>query len=505
MTRQRFHTIVIGAGSGGLTVAVGLAGLGKRVALVERGRIGGDCANVGCIPSKTLIHLAAEFSRSAPTAPSSGSDVLAAVRARRDRLWQEEEAWIEDVTNLAVVRGAARLAGPRTVLVTSDNGSDNGSGDGPEGSLDGSLQGGSPLELAADHIVLATGSRPVEIEIDGLPAHRQHTNESIFELDAPPGHLAIVGAGAIGSELAFAFRKLGAAVTLVEMGDRPLSPFEPEVSDVLRDRFGEAGIELRLNAKASSWSESSRTLHVDHETGTRAVEDVDAVLLAVGRRANLDGIGLETVGLEPHPGGLQTNAFGRTDTSTVYAIGDANRRSAFTHSANAQGRRLVQKLVFPWLPVGREGSWPAVAFTDPEVAHVGPTRAKLAARLPDSMIRTIRIDLADTDRGYTTYLKQGFLMVHAMRLTGRVLSATIVGPHASEMLPLLTHAVNGGPGLYRLANHVFAYPTAMESARKAADTFVFDTLKRLPGELWHYLQHRYRRPKSHRPRAEESE
>lgn len=484
---KHFHTVVIGAGSGGLTVATGLARLGKPVALVERGRIGGDCTNVGCIPSKTLIHLADAYASGSGQA--SGADVLAAVRARRDRLWQEEESWIEDIEGLEVVRGTGRLAGPRAVNVA--------------------LDGGRSRELAADHIVLATGSRPIRIDIDGLPSHRRHTNESIFDLDVPPRHLAIVGAGVIGSELAFAFRKLGSAVTMIDMADRPLVAFEPEVSHLMRDRFREAGIELILGAKASSWSETERALHLSGATGNSLVQGVDVVLLAIGRRPNRDDLGLEAIGLEPggsspngssSPGGgsgnpgIRTNAFGRTEVDTVYAIGDVTSRSAFTHTANAQGRRLVRKLAFPWLPVGREGAWPAAAFTDPEVARVGPTRAELAELLPDAMIRTVRIDLADTDRGYTMELEHGFLLVHAMRLTGRVLSATIVGPHASEMLPLLTHAVNRGPSLYRLSSHVFAYPTFMESVRKASDAFMFDTLRSLPAEAWNYVQHRFRRP-----------
>lgn len=463
-----FHTAVIGAGSGGLTVAVGLAGFGKKVALVEKKHVGGDCTNVGCIPSKTLIHLASRHRQNG----CSPTEVLAKVREHRDELRDEETEWVKTMEHVSFFEGKATFADKNT--------------------LDIALDDGGVERVRARNIVIATGSVPVRIPLEGLPEAKTLTNESLFDLENLPRHLVIVGGGIIGCEMAFAFHKLGSNVTVIDLAERLLSPLEPEVSSLIGKRFDELGVDVCLKTKGSRFDDATNTLYLDRESREVRVENVDKVLFAVGRKPQLD-IGLENVGLSATKAGLPTNAWGRTAVDSVYAIGDVNPNSAFTHSANAEGRRLVQKLALPFLPVGKEPVYPSATFTDPEVSQVGPTLAELTNMVHPDLVKTYRVDLKDTDRGYTQFLGglDGFVLIHAMRLTGRVLSATVVARNASEIIPLLTYAVNNRVTMYKLSSHVFPYPTLSEAIKKAATNYTLETLPKLPGEVLTYLRHRF--------------
>ena len=468
---REFHTAVIGAGSGGLTVAVGLSGLGKEVALIEKKFVGGDCTNVGCIPSKTLIHLASHMEKN----NLSPAEILAKVRAHRDELRDEETSWVKHMEHVGFLEGKATFEDKNTLVVALDD-------------------GGSET-VRARNIVIATGSRPVRIPLKGLPDAKTLTNESLFDLENLPEHLVIVGGGIIGCEMAFAFNKLGSKVSVVDLAERVLSPLEPEVSTLIAKRFADVGVDVYLKAKGARFDDATGTLYLDREGREVRLAGVDKVLLAVGRKPQLE-LALDKVGLTPTKQGLPVNAWGRTAVDTIYAIGDVNPNSAFTHSANAEGRRLVQKLAFPFLPVGKEATYPSATFTSPEVSQVGPTLAELTKKLHPQVIKTYRVDLKDTDRGYTQFFdaQDGFVLIHAMRLTGRVLSATVVAPDASEMIPLLTYAVNNRVTMYKLSGHVFPYPTLSEAIKKAATNYTLETLPHLPLEARIYLTHRWRSP-----------
>lgn len=457
---SQFHTAIIGSGSGGLTVAVGLSKLGKKVALLEKHQVGGDCTNVGCIPSKTLIH--GSYSN------NPAKTILSHVQERRDHLREEEEDFVEDLSGVTFLRGQARFAGPNSLRVTAEDGSEE--------------------TISAKNIVIATGSRPRQIEVEGLPRERVLTNESIFDLDENPKHLAIVGGGVIGLEMAFAFRRLGSEVTLLDRGSRVLKVCEPEVSELLRERLREEGIALHLESSASSFEESSQRLTLG---GGVTISQVDKVLVAAGRIPNLD-LDLEAAGVEFDGRGIPTDPLGQTNVSHIFAIGDVNHRSAFTHSANHQGRRLVRKLAFGFLPdPGPEPHYPSATFTDPEVAQVGPTLAELHKQYRPEVVRTQLIPLKDTDRGYTMGIQHGFVLIHCLALTGRILSATIVAPAAGEMISLLTFCLTNKQSMYKLADLVFPYPVLSEAVKKAASNFVFGTLGQLPKELYSFLRYRW--------------
>ena len=459
-----YHTAIVGSGSGGLTVAVGLSKLGKKVALIERHQVGGDCTNVGCVPSKALIHL----SKAMRSQGLTTAEVLKMVRERRDHLREEEEEWLADMPNVTLMMGEAKFASPHELRVTAVDGSER--------------------MVQAKNIVLSTGSRANVFPIEGLDDDKILTNESMFDLEDIPGHLVIIGGGVIGVEMAFAFRRLGSSVSLVDRGERLLKALEPEVSEVMKTRFQEEGISLYSESEMARYEGGEAVLKTPE--GELRLEKVDRVLIAAGRLPNLD-MGLEAIGVEYDRRGIDTDSVGRTSQPNVYAIGDINRRSAFTHSANNQGRRLVQKLALPLLPVAAEPHYPSATFADPEIAQVGPSRAELEKKYHPRLLKTETIQLKDMDRGYTSYLEHGFVMITAMKLSGKVLSATIVGPNAGEMLPILTHAVNGNASMYQLAKLVFPYPTLAEAIKRASNNYVFSTLPSLHKDAWAYLRYRF--------------
>jgi len=464
--RTQYSTIVIGAGSGGLTVAVGLARLGKEVALIESHAVGGDCTNVGCIPSKTLIHLA-----DAREGDSTGSTtIFAEVRGKRDRLRNDETHAVKHTEQLQFLHGLARFISPRRLEVMLDT--------------------GDRQELTADNIVIATGSRPQTIDIDGLPDDRILTNENIFELREAPQHLAIVGSGPIAMELAFALRDLGSHISIITLDDRVFNKAPVAASRVLQDALADRGIDVYYRATASNYDQLSQTLTLETDDGLVQLEDVDKVLLAIGRRRNIDNLGLEHTGVKfDVKTGIEVDHHGATNVRGIYAVGDVTPDSHWTHSADAQGRRVVQRIAFPWLPsFGRDPMYPNATFSDPEVANVGLMPEEIAKRYHPQLVKTLRFDLPKTDKGYTEGLTRGFVQVSAVRLTGRILGATIVGPRASEMISFFTLAITEGVSLYKLFRLVYPYPTLSGAVQKIADQYVRETLPHVPAEVWAYMR-----------------
>jgi pyruvate/2-oxoglutarate dehydrogenase complex dihydrolipoamide dehydrogenase (E3) component len=470
---EHFSTIVIGAGSGGMTVAIGMAGLGRKVALIEGNHVGGDCTNVGCVPSKTLIHLAKNFG------PGMNPDeVLQEVIRKRDALRDKETEEVQHLENLSFIRGMARFTAAKKLSVTHN---------------------GSSRELTADNIVIATGARPRMIDIPGLPKERTLTNESLFDLAKAPKHLVIIGAGVIALEMAFAFQKLGTQVTMFALDPRPLMTAIPEASAAIQAELECKRISTHYNSTAQNFDEPSRTLTIKKGEQLITLHNVDKVLVAIGRVKNIDSFGLEQAGVKVDPRlGILVNSYGETNIKGVYAIGDVTPTSAFTHSANAQGRRVVQRIAFPYLPLAKkEPLFPNATFSDPEVATVGLTQRELAEYCHPQIIKRIRVDFKDhTDRGYTDGIENGFIIVDAVRLTGRILHATIVGPRASEMISFFTLAMSQKISLYKIYRLVYPYPTFSSGILKVADFFMRETLPNLGKELSAYLKYRFVKPKS---------
>lgn len=470
--KKHYQTIVIGAGSGGMTVAIGLTALGKEVAMIEGHHVGGDCTNVGCVPSKTLIHEAKNF--------KSGMDPDNALKEtirKRDELRDLETHEVKEIENLTFIEGMAKFTASKTLDVTNS--------------------AGETEEYTAGNIVIATGARPRQLKIEGLPPERYMTNIELFDLENAPKHIAIIGAGVIALEMAFAFEKLGTKVTLFALDNRALITAIPEAAEAIQASLDRKGITSYYGTTAKAYDEATQTLTLNQGENEIAVDAVDKVLVAIGRVRNIDSLGLEQARIKSDPRmGILVNAVGETNIKGVYAIGDVTPTSAFTHSANAQGRRVVQRIAFPLLPMAKkEPLFPNATFSDPEVTTVGLAPAELEAQCHPEAIKRIRVDLkGNTDRAYTDGIEEGFIIMDAVRLTGRILHATIVAPHASEMISFFTLAMSQKISLYKIYRLVYPYPTFSSGILKVGDFFMRETLTNLPKEIGAYLRYRFARP-----------
>ncbi len=446
---RTYRAAVIGAGSGGLTVAIGLAGFGHDVVLIEGGRVGGDCTNVGCIPSKALLH----------TAQAGVDDALARTRAKRDDLSRREHVEMEEHEHIHLVRGWASLTESRDPHVIR-------------------VDDGETIRLVrAEHVVIAGGSQPVTIDIDALDTDLVVTNEELFELDAPPANLLIVGGGAIAIEMATAFAALGTQVDIVELEDRLLATEDPLITEVVERSLRTQGVRLHLGTTIERFDVA--TAHLADGT---TVEGIDRVMMAVGRRPRLDGLALERAGVDASSSGITADRFGRTSIDGIWAVGDVTGNTLTTHGAGSIGRRTVRAIALPRLPkFASARTIPNATYGEPEVASVGMSIDELDTISKGSRTRIV-VDHADVDRGYTDDITDGRLVVDVERFTGRILRASIVGPGACDMIGMFTIAIDHGIGLRKLFGTVHPYPSHAEIIRQATDDFASATFSNLPRE-----------------------
>jgi dihydrolipoamide dehydrogenase len=457
---RTYRAAVIGAGSGGLTVAIGLAGFGHDVVLIEGGRVGGDCTNVGCIPSKALLH----------AARSGIDDPLGWTRAKRDDLARREDEEMADHERIHLVRGWASLtAGKGPHVVSVDDGD-------------------TTQLVRAENVVIAGGSRPISIDVDGLDRDRIVTNEQLFELASIPSALLIIGGGPIAIEMATAFAAIGTQVDIVELQDRLLPSEDPLITDVVERSLERQGVGLHLGTTIERFDGT-----VAHLADGSKIDDIDRVLMAIGRRPPLERLRLDDAGVTTTASGIVVDDWGRTAVDGIWAVGDITGTTHTTHGAGAIGRRTVRAIALPRVPkMGSVGAIPHVTYGEPEVASVGMSLAELAT-VSESSRRRIVVEHADVDRGYTDDVADGRLVVDAERFTGRVLRAAIVGPGATDLIGMFTIAIDNGIGLRKLFGTVHPYPSHAEIIRQAADDFTLATLANLPSEWWAMARGRMRR------------
>jgi len=456
--------IVIGAGSGGLTVAVGLSRFGKRVRLIEKGDVGGDCTNVGCIPSKALLHATAE------PAGRGNAEILAHVRDRRDRLRDEETEHFGSMEGIDLQFGTARLLGGGRVEVVGSN--------------------GRTEIVEAEHVVVATGSRARRLAIDGLPEERYLTNEELFEETEAPTKLVIVGAGPIGMEMATAFRRLGTEVAVLDAAPQILPALLPAAAAVVHGAMENAGVDLRPGLVAKSFDESTQTLHVGPLDGgaTQSIAGVDRVLMAVGRVPNAEDLGLDELGVELDHGRIVVNAKGRSNVDNIWAVGDVSTEGGTTHIANAWGRRVIKAIVFPPAPAGAKPLHPAVTFAAPEAASIGSQPVEVP-----SHVRRITYDFSKADRSFTDEVDDGVIIVDVRRFSGTILGATVVGPRAGELISTFSLAMTAGVRLQKWYPVVWPYPAYSDALGAVVDDFMLEHLKNLHRDFPRWLWGRIRR------------
>jgi pyruvate/2-oxoglutarate dehydrogenase complex dihydrolipoamide dehydrogenase (E3) component len=452
----RYNLVVVGAGTAGLVCAAGAAGLGARVALVERELMGGDCLNVGCVPSKALLRSAraaaavrdaGAFGARAPA--WTGVDfpqVMERLRRLRAGLSPTDSAGRFRGLGVDVFLGQGRFAGPDAVEV-----------------------GGQTLRFS--RAVIATGGRAAHPAVPGLAEAGYLTNESVFALTALPRRLAVLGAGPIGCELAQAFARLGSKVTLLEIASRILPREDADAAELVGRALARDGVEVVAGCEvlATARRGEDRVLKLRSD-GSEREAVVDEVLVGAGRQPNVEGLGLESAGVAFDPRkGVTVDDRLRTTNRRIFAAGDVCSRYQFTHAADAMARIVLRNAFF--LGRGRVSALtiPWCTYTDPEVARVGLSEAE--AREKGVAVRVFTQPLEHVDRAVLDGEAEGFAKVLVPPKGDRILGATIVSAHAGEMIGEVSLAVTSGLGLRRLADTIHPYPTQAEALRKLGDAY----------------------------------
>lgn len=448
---------VIGAGSAGLTIAAAAAAFKVPTVLIERGRMGGDCLNTGCVPSKALIaasrHMqtiaeVGRFGISVKAAEVDFAAVMDHVHGVIAAIAPNDS--VERFTGLGVqvIQGDARFKNGRTIVVDSENGL---------------------TEVIARRFVLATGSSPAIPPIPGLDSVSYLTNETIFDLRELPAQLVVIGGGPIGLEMAQAFRRLGSEVTVLETG-KALSRDDPELAALLLEDLRAEGIRIREGATVTRVAgRDGGGLRVTVEGGEGAGEiDGTHLLVAAGRKSDLEGLGLMEAGIEFDKRGVTVDRNLRTSNRQVYAIGDVSGGPQFTHWAGYQAGLVARSVLFRFGGRARDGILPWVTFTDPELAHVGLTEDEAVKK--GENVQVLRWPFSENDRAQTERATRGLVKVLVSR-KGRILGVNILGRDAGELIAPWVLAISEGLSVKSFTSAVFPYPTRSESARRTAISF----------------------------------
>jgi pyruvate/2-oxoglutarate dehydrogenase complex dihydrolipoamide dehydrogenase (E3) component len=452
----KYNVVVIGAGSGGLVTAVGAAGLGAKVALVERHLLGGDCLNYGCVPSKCVIrssrvlcdvHDSDKFGIKVPKGSSADfAVVMERMRRLRARISHHDSAQRFQDLGVDVFIGEAQFTSERSVQVNGAN-------------------------LNFHKAVIATGARPVTPKLEGLEEAGFLNNETVFSLTKQPRRLGLIGGGPLGCELAQAFQRLGSQVVVFDRNPHLLPREDSDAAEILQNAFIREGIQLVLNCnlKRVEKKDGEKIIHFESDGKADSVA-VDEILIGAGRAPNVEGIGLEEAGVEyDERKGVTVNDYLQTTNPHIYAVGDACLKYKFTHTADASARIVLQNalffrsrklssLVIPWC-----------TYTDPEIAHVGLYEADAKEQGID--IVTYKNEFKDVDRAIADGEEEGFVKVHVKKGTDKILGGTIVARHAGEMLSELTLAITQKIGLKKLSGVIHPYPTQAEAIRQLGDMY----------------------------------
>jgi len=457
-----YQLLVVGGGTAGLVVAAIASALGARTALIERGLMGGDCLNFGCVPSKALLAAARGWHQarrvaerfSGPTIQASGDFVGAMERMRRLRAEisvHDSPARFRDL-GVDVYLGEAVFSGARSVVVD-----------------------GTSLQFG--RAVIATGTRPFIPRVPGIDTVGYLTNATIFSLSALPRRLVIVGGGPIGVELGQAFSRFGAQVTILEAADRILANDDPDAAEVVASALRGEGVSILCGASLSSVAVTpgGKTIAYRRDGADSSLE-VDEILLACGRAPNVDELGLEAAGVTyDRRQGVLADERLRTTNPRIFAAGDVVGPLRFTHLADAHARIVVRNALFHGRAKASDLVVPWCTYTSPELAHVGLPFSEIERRTDD--LDSITVPYADVDRARLEDETAGFLRIHLRRGGDRIEAATLVGANAGELVSHLTGAMQSKKGIGALGDSIYPYPTMAEIIRKAADSWRRTKLK----------------------------
>ncbi|WP_088892813.1 mercuric reductase [Leptolyngbya ohadii] len=456
-----YDLVVVGAGTAGLVVAAGAAGLGLglKIALIERHLMGGDCLNVGCVPSKSLLRssrVMADLKQAAGYGISVGEPtvdfaaVMERVRRIRSEISPNDSASRFKSLGVDVFLGEAKFLDGNSIAIAGET-------------------------LRFKKAVITTGARASVPNIPGLKEAGYLTNETVFSLTKLPKRLAVIGAGPIGCELAQAFRRFGAEVTLLERNGQILTREDPDAAEVVQQIFRQDGIQIVVNSEVLQVNRSPSGKTITYRSEDRETTiTVDEILVGAGRSPNVEQLNLEAVGVEYDlQRGILVNDYLQTKNPKIYAAGDICMNWKFTHAADAAARIVIKNALFTPFGIGRSKLsdlvMPWVTYTDPEVARVGLSERE--AQQQGTAIETIVIPLEKVDRAVTDSATEGFVKIHYRRGADQILGATIVAKHAGDMISEITTAIVAKVGLSKLSSVIHPYPTQAEGIKKAADAY----------------------------------
>ncbi len=451
----RYNLVVIGGGTAGLVTAAGAAGLGARVALVEKHLLGGDCLNVGCVPSKALIR-AGRAAADARTAAEFGVTVnggisvdfpavMERMRKLRANISPHDSAARFRELGIDVFIGSAQFSGADTVQV-----------------------GDKSLRFAK--AVIATGARAAAPAISGLKDVPYLTNESLFSLTELPRRLGIIGAGPIGCEMAQSFARFGSEVFLVETTHGILPREDRDAADIVQQTLLRDGVKLLCCGRDLKLSQDPQGVRLQVESHGQGYDVVvDQLLVAVGRAPNVEGLGLETVGVAFDKKGVKVDDRLQTANPRIFACGDICSPYQFTHAADFMARIVIQNALFGGRAKASALNIPWATYTSPEIAHVGLYEKDAKAKGIEVDTYTQSFD--KVDRAILDGETDGFVRVHVRKGTDEILGATIVAAHAGDLISELTLAMNGKLGLKTVGGAIHPYPTQAEAIRKTGDLY----------------------------------
>ncbi len=470
-----YDLTIIGGGSAGLVLAVAGARLGKKTALVEKHRIGGDCLWTGCVPSKALLK-AAKVANYIRDAEKYGIDVqdttpdwqrvMDYVRGTQHTIEEEHdnpERFRE--MGVDVIFGDGHFESSGTFVVED-------------------TENGETRTLESKKFVISTGSRPVAPPIPGLESCDYLDSETVWELEEFPEQLLVVGAGPIGVELGQAFQRLGADVTIAQRSGRILTKEDTDVSEQMLGYLREEGITIRLNTTIAAVAQNQEGIAVrfnDSENGT-VEQTFDKILIAAGRAPNVEGLGLDKIGVQVGRRGIEVNNRLQTSVKNIYAAGDVIGHYLFTHVAAFQAQLLLRNIFFPLSNTINYAVVPWTTFCDPEVARCGLTEAEAREKYGDVDVFTL--DQSDVDRAVAEGETYGFSKVIATRWTGKILGVHLVGANAGEVIHEYILAMQSGIPLRKLSGMIHVYPTFSSSVWRVAgkwfsESTLIQTLRKL--------------------------
>jgi pyruvate/2-oxoglutarate dehydrogenase complex dihydrolipoamide dehydrogenase (E3) component len=453
MDESRYFAIVIGAGAAGLVVAKGLATAKKKVLLIEKDHWGGDCTNFGCIPSKTLIHLAKEMHiLSKHKTPLSTGNLFSHVHSIVEKIQKEETPDALKKDKIETVTGTAFFVDPHTVQV----------GD---------------KKYSAKYIIIATGASAKIPTIEGLDKAPFYTNETIFTLTKPPKSLIVIGGGPIGCELAQAFARIGTKVSLIHKKEHLLDKEAPQIGDILASIFTKENIDLYLSSepvKVDAHGYQTEIHIKNNNSNETTVIPGEAILVAVGRVPQTSLLQLENAKIATSNNRILVDKYGRTSQKHIYAIGDSIGPPYFTHVAENQARSVIASILLPWKQKLSLQAIPRVTYTDPEIASIGLTEDSLVGGMNRYVMYELPLD--KVDRAITQDETEGLIRLITSKWSSKIVGATIIAPRAGEMLMEIALAMKEKIPMRKLASLIHPYPTYSLGIRQTSDQWLTKTI-----------------------------